>query len=382
MENIRVTGNTLKILDRKGLKSIFKLILKYIKDKFDYLEETLKDRGIYIGDKDIDYLPVKAALNRPYLAYFTRDRVINLIGKEDTTGIDFSKVKYKVDIVIGVDFSQTYNQLLYESYEFSGENYLIHIPKDSPFFLTKLIDNDYPISDSKGYEKSKDKIDWSKNLIIRELDNNYSTVYHRSLAYNFQGGKYPGWTAYPIQTGKRFKKPDVALELCLNIYKYLKPKVVTVLNDNTTIFKPIQYDLNLEAPLLNRNSACLVIDIKTFLPKANRSRFNVGEVGDLIKHVIQDILTRVPTLGSLVLSAIVNINLKVEPLDSQIDSIPKLFITLQGNLGMVGISDSKYLIGKIKYSSFNLDKTDSKELLDSFTTFEQDLDKPIPLFPL
>ena len=37
MENIRATGNTLKILDRKGLKSIFKLILKYIKDKFDYL---------------------------------------------------------------------------------------------------------------------------------------------------------------------------------------------------------------------------------------------------------------------------------------------------------------------------------------------------------
>lgn len=45
----------LKILDKEGLKNTFKLILDYIRNRFNILSKDLENEGIYIDDKDTDF---------------------------------------------------------------------------------------------------------------------------------------------------------------------------------------------------------------------------------------------------------------------------------------------------------------------------------------
>ena len=65
--------DTLKILDKEGLKNTFKLILDYIRNRFNILSKDLENEGIYIDDKDTDFLSrVNMKIGVPYISFLLK----------------------------------------------------------------------------------------------------------------------------------------------------------------------------------------------------------------------------------------------------------------------------------------------------------------------
>lgn len=293
----------LKLLSKEGLKSILKLILDYIKNRFNILGKDLENEGIFIDDKDLDFFSkYDMEIGSPYILYFTKNRLLCLAGTEDLNGIDTSKIKYRLDIVVGVDFSTFYNKLIYKSYEFSGDNCFIHIPKKIPFFLTKLVENDYkPISISK-YDIKKDVVvNWKENLLILDRMGDSLSKYHGVLYYNVLNGKYPGWTTLTHVEGLRYKTDiEYYYQPYVDLFNYLQPEYTFRIKDS--IFGNTDYNLNFHGSSLKKNAVILEIYIvHSKIKKADTQKAMSEEViSAFFNRIIQDILNRCPTINNLI----------------------------------------------------------------------------------
>lgn len=338
----------LKILNREGLKSTLKLIMDYIKSRFNILSKDLENEGIYIDDKDIDFLSrVNMKIGVQYISFFTKNRVLCLAGTEDLSSIDTSKIKYRLDIVVGVDFSTVYNKLIYKSYEFSGDNCFIHIPKKTPFILTKLVENDYkPINISK-YDVKKDVVDWSKSLLILESREGHILKYHGILHYNALKGKYPGWTSVSYNEGERFSNyVDEPYLECISLYRYLQPGYSFIIHNNT-IFGNVYYNLNFRGSILKANCSVLEISIThSIIKKANIEKAVMEEViTSMFNQIIQDILKRCPTVYYLINSVRFFIYGPFQPKYNYPDML-NVSTSLEAYYKKVNISGQSYLINK------------------------------------
>ena len=338
----------LRILNREGLKSTLKLIMDYIKNRFNLLSKSLENEGIFIDDRDTDFLSrVNMKIGVPYISFFTKNRVLCLAGTEDLSGIDTSKIKYRLDIVVGVDFSTVYNKLIYKSYEFSGDNCFIHIPKKTPFILTKLVENDYkPINISK-YDVKKDVVDWSKSLLILESREGHILKYHGILHYNALKDKYPGWTSVGYNEGERFSNyVDEPYLECISLYRYLQPGYSFIIHNNT-IFGNVYYNLNFHGSILKANCSVLEISIThSIIKKANIEKAVMEEViTSLFNQIIQDILKRCPTVYYLINSVRFFIYGPFQPKYNYPDML-NVSTSLEAYYKKVNISGLSYLINK------------------------------------